>query len=1028
MEPAFEVLIGILAALKAGAGYLPMDPAYPPERVEFMLQDADAPVLLTQASLTGQLPSYQGLSICLDSDWQSIAQGPVENPNSEAGPDNAAYVIYTSGSTGKPKGVVVTHRNVARLFTTTNPWFGFGCSDTWTLFHSVAFDFSVWEIWGALLYGGRLVIVPRLTARSPEQFHELLIRHQVTVLNQTPSAFRGLIAADSHSDAGRKLALRYVIFGGEALEFTSLLPWVDRHGSKPALINMYGITETTVHVTYFKIIGDRVSGECRSLIGARIPDLEIYVLDEHLRPAPIGVPGEMYVGGGGVARGYLNRPELTAERFIPHPFRGDAGARLYKTGDRARFLADGNLQYLGRIDQQVKIRGFRIELGEIETVLARHAGVKESIVIAREDVIGEKRLVAYVVPRESAEIAAADLRALAKRQLPEYMVPAVFVVVPALPLTSNGKVNRNALPAPGQERPQDADTVSARTPAEELIASIWADILRLDRVNPEESFFDLGGHSLVATQVLARLREAFQLDLPLRVLFEAPTVASLAREIQAMRDGGHSGDAALPPRIVPVPRDGPLPLSFAQQRLWFLDQLQPGNPLYNVPLAIRMRGALDAAALEEALNGVAARHEVLRTTFRMEGDQPVQVIAAEIRIPLPQIELTGFPESEREAEARRIAQEEAFRPFHLGTDPMIRALLLKLDIEDHILFLNIHHIASDGWSMGVFRRDLAAFYQAAVERRPDTELPSLPVQYADYAVWQRDRLRGEVLERQLGFWRAKLAGAPALLEIPADRPRGPSSTYRGAAHKLLLPAELTAAMVRLGRSEGATSFMTLLAAFDCLVLYATGQPDVVLGTDSANRTSVETDGLIGFFVNLLVMRSDLSGDPTFSQLLKRVREMSLDAYAHQEVPFEKLVEELQPARSMSHNPLVQVLFVQQNTPRYPAVMPGIELTSFPLEVQSKFDMAVFVRQNEEGIGGTWVYNADLFDASTVERMTALYRVVLETAVANPEWKLSALTDALANAEQRYRADEHRHFLETSARKLKKIRRKAVEIG
>ena len=614
-----------------------------------------------------------------------------------------------------------------------------------------------------------------------------------------------------------------------------------------------------------------------------------------------------------------------------------------------------------------------------------------------------------------------QLRRWLAQKLPEYMVPSSFVLLDSMPLLANGKVNRRALPAPDQSRPEGEEHyIAPRNPAEEMVASIWADVLRLERVGVEDNFFELGGHSLTATQVVSRVRQTFQVELPLRTLFESPTVAALAGTIERMQ---RTESGLLPPPIVPAPRDRALPLSFAQQRLWFLDQLEPNNPLY-VPRAIRMNGVLHVEALERALNGIVRRHELLRTTYGLLGDQPVQVIAPELTIKLHVMDLSTLSGPARETEARRIADEEAAKPFNLAKDPIMRAALLRLDAQDHVLLLNTHHIASDGWSTGVLLNDLAALYEASLEGKP-AELPELPIQYADYAVWQRNWLQGEVLEKQLAYWRTQLDGAPPVLSLPTDRPRPAVQMFRGAVQNVVLPKNVADGIRILSRQQGVTLFMTMLAAFQSLLLYYIEQPDIVVGTDVANRTNVQTEALIGFFVNLLILRTDLSGDPGFRELLGRVREVTLGAYAHQDVPFDKLVEELRPERSLSHNPLVQVLFVHQNTTRRIHDLPGVKLSAFKVDVPSKFDMAVFVTETHNGIGSTWLYNPDLFEATTIARMAGLYEILLRSVAADPEIKLSSLAGILAEAEKQQRGSEQKEFQEASLRKLQKIKRKVM---
>jgi amino acid adenylation domain-containing protein len=996
VERSADMVAGVLGILKAGGAYVPVDTGYPDDRAAFMLRDAAAPVVLTQRDLVARLEDSPAQAVCLDDAAGFAAEGDEDLP-AVTGPDDPAYVIYTSGSTGRPKGVVVTHANVVRLFTATDAWFGFGPGDVWTLFHSIAFDFSVWELWGALLYGGRLVVVPYWVSRSPEDFYRLLAEQRVTVLNQTPSAFRHLIRAEE-ALGQRELALRLVIFGGEALEFGSLRPWLQRHGAdRPRLVNMYGITETTVHVTYHPVAPAELGGG--SLIGVPIPDLQVHVLDEHQRPCPLGVPGEMYVGGAGVARGYLNRPELTAQRFVRDPFSGEAGARLYRSGDLARWLPGGRLEYLGRIDHQVKIRGFRIELAEVEAQLNAHPAVGECVVLCREDAPGDRRLVAYVVGRDGQGPPAGELRSHLRERLPEYMVPSAFVALDALPLTSNGKVDRKALPAPTGDRPESSrEYVAPRGPVEEALAGIWAAVLGVQRVGAEDNFFELGGNSLLAAQVIARVRAELRVEVPLRALFEAPMVAALADAVDAARAAGVASPA---PPVEPLPRpagqSSSFPLSFGQQRLWFIDRFQAGSPLYNIPAAVRLRGPLDAEALRRALQEVVNRHESLRTTFALGADGPVQVVASALELPLSRDDLTALPELEREAELRRRAREDALRPFELSRGPLLRVTLLRLDEEDHAVLLTLHHVVGDGWSVGVLLRELAALYQAYVEGRP-SPLPPLAVQYADYAAWQRDWLRGDVLEGQLAYWRKQLPGVPPL-QLPTDHPRPAAMTPGGASLTFKLPHELAARLRELGRVEGATPFMTLLAGFQALLGRYCRQDDFAVGSPVAGRGRKEIEGLVGFFVNTLVLRADLSGDPSFRTLLGRVREAALGAYAHQDVPFEKLVDELRPERDAGRSPLFQVMFTLQDVELPQAAVSGLHITPLEETTESvKFDLVLVLTQTRGELHGSLRYRTELFDAATMGRFLGYFRALLEGAVAEPDRPLSAL-DLLDEAQR-----------------------------
>ncbi|HEY54092.1 MAG TPA: amino acid adenylation domain-containing protein, partial [Caldilineae bacterium] len=975
-ERSAEIVIAILGIMKAGGAYVPIDPVYPAERMAFMLKDTEAPLLITQSSLKERAAGQTIDILSLDESWDEIGQEPESNPTHVVEPHNLAYVIYTSGSTGRPKGVLITHANVVRLMTATEPWYHFDEEDVWTLFHSYAFDFSVWELWGALLYGGRLVVVPYLVSRSPESFYELLLAEGVTVLNQTPSAFRQLIRAAESAEKPSELALRWVIFGGEALELQSLQPWFELFGDeKPQLVNMYGITETTVHVTYRPISQVDLAAGAGSVIGGPIPDLTLYVLDRNGEPQPFGVPGELHVGGAGVARGYLKRPELSAERFIPDPFGGDPTGRLYKTGDLARLLPGGDVEYMGRIDFQVKIRGFRVELGEIESVLDRHEAVRESVVLVREDAPGDQRLVAYVTAA-GAGVDAGELRTHCLRSLPDYMVPAAFVTLEAIPLTNNGKVDRKALPAPDwSQTTVEVEFISPRTPTEEIVASICAQVLGVDRIGAFDDFFDRGGHSLLATQVVSRLREAFEIDLPLRILFERSTVDELAA---AVDDAVQDAQGLHLPPIEPIPRDQPPPLSFAQQRLWFLDQLDPNSPQYNIPEAVKIRGRLDVDALERSLNEIVRRHEVLRAAFPTVDGVATQVIAPERHISLERQDLSQFDPAEREQEAFRIAQIEAKRPFDLAAGPLVRTKLLRLDEDEHVFLLTMHHIVSDGWSTGILIRELGAIYPAFVAGKP-SPLPDLSIQYPDFAAWQRQWLRDEQLDRQLNYWRQALAGMPTALRLPTDRPRPKLQSSSGRYHTFSLSESLSAALKSLSRAADATLFMTLLAAYQAFLFRYSGQDDFGVGTPIANRNHPEIEPLIGFFVNTLVLRADLSDNPSFRTLLAEVRENALGAYAHQDLPFEMLVDALQPDRNLSQSPLFQVMFMLNPAANSAlAKMSDLEFSRLQTDTGiALFDMTLILNEGPDEISGGVEYNADLFDADTIERMMLHFRRLLE---------------------------------------------------
>ena len=1347
---SLEMVVGLLAILKAGGAYVPLDPDYPPERLAFMLEDSAVKVLLTQSALLSSLPDHAATTVCLDRDQATIASFPAHNPNVRLRPEHLAYVIYTSGSTGKPKGCLVTHANVTRLFAVSQPLYHFGHDDVWTLFHSYAFDFSVWELWGALLYGGKLVVVPYLTSRDPEAFYQLLIAQRVTVLNQTPSAFRQLIQVDQQPETpSEQLALRYVIFGGEALDHAALQPWFARHGAQqPQLVNMYGITETTVHVTYCPLTGDAAdSGD----IGRPLADLQVWILDAQQQPVPIGVAGEMFVGGAGVSRGYLNRPELTASRFVDLPLLGQA-QHLYRTGDLARQWPDGRLEYLGRIDQQVKIRGFRIELGEIESLLTQHPAVQEAVVQA----LGQgdnTRLVAYLTLAEPLADAARDLRVWLAGRLPDYMLPSAFVVLERFALTVNGKIDRKALPAP--DAVERTGFVAPQTPAQCLIAGLWQKILGVERIGVHDDFFAIGGNSLNGIRFINELNATTQEIFHIYDLFAAPTLGqfvdgmrahypnlmarldgtdSAATAEQTARDrladgdwaqlqqllpkqqfrprrstrknppavfilapprsgttllrvmlGGHPGlfappelellgfndlrerarrcaehdtfwlqgtvralmelhgcsadeawqrmaqfeaqeldtgdfyrvlqDAAperllvdktpfysvsldilrqaealfdgalyihlqrhplgmirsfenarmerisaghpyaaplaalaesgsstgmaellwwqcnqnivdflatipaerqhcvkfedltaqpratvqamcdflgLPvdgamldpyqdkqrrmtdgvhaeghmlgdikfhthqkidaqvaeswrdtykedflspdtwalagrlgyardPRLRTIPRladEQPRPLSFAQQRLWFLAQLDGQSATYNIPVALRLDGSLNEAALRQAFLTLVERHDSLRSTFpAVEGAPTLRV--GPVRDLLTVLEPPALPVEAQADWLRRWIDEQVHEPFDLEQGPLLRLQLLRTGPQSQVLLINMHHIISDGWSMGVLVREWSELYGAySAAGQPETSaLPALSIRYSDYAAWQKDWLAQGSLAPQLAYWQSQLAGLPALLELPTDFPRPAAMRHQGRHLKHNISADAVAPLRRLGQAHGATLFMTLLAAFDVLMHRYSGQDDLAVGTPIANRHHHQTEGLIGFFINTLVLRSRLDGAQPFTQLLQQVRQTALEAYRHQDVPFELLVEKLNPARSMSHSPLFQVMFMLQSMEQ--PELSGLTLSVLEPDYRiAKFDLTLTAaEQPDGGLRCTWEYDSDLFRAETVAAMASRFEVLLQGIAADPQraiGRLPLLTAAdldRLNAARPVAFDRHRTVID-----------------
>jgi amino acid adenylation domain-containing protein len=974
LERSAGMVAASLAVLEAGGAYVPLDPGDPAERLRFVLEDTGAPVVVARGALPAGVETQGARLLLLDS-----PDGPELPVADDAGAANLAYVIYTSGSTGRPKGVAVTHRSVGRLVLGTD-YLQIVPRDRVAHLSNPAFDAAVFELWGALLNGAAVVVIPRETALSPERLAAEIEARGVTAMFLTTALFNLLVR-----EAPRALsAPRAVLFGGEAVDPGAVRACIEA-GPPERLLHVYGPTESTTFTTWHRV-KEVAEGET-VLIGLPIANTTVHVLDLARRPVAVGVPGELLIGGDGLARGYFRRPGLTAERFVPDPFAEEPGGRLYRTGDLARRRLSGAIEFLGRIDHQVKVRGFRIELGEIETALAAHPGVAGAVVLAREDVPGERRLVAYVVPGEGEAPDVRELRAFLADRLPAYMVPGAFVILGSFPLTPNGKIDRRALPAP-ERTGKEAARVAPRTPAEERLAEAWSTLLGVDPVGAHDDFFELGGHSLLATRLVSRVRDLFGIELPLKAVFESPTLSALAARIETARLAGQGLDA---PPILSGGDGRVLPLSFAQQRLWFLDRLEPDSAVYNIPLILRLHGPLAVPALATALTEIVRRHEVLRTTYGMVSGEPVQAVHPPAPLPFPVVDLAALPEPAREAESDRLSWEEARRPFDLLRGPVFRASLVRLSGEDHRLLPTLHHIAGDGWSMGVLLAELADLYAAALAGRP-SPIPELSLQYADFALWQRRWLEGGALEAQLAFWRGALSGSPLALNLPADHPRPTVRSGRGAGVGALLPAELATRLGSLSRERGATLFMTLLAGFDALLYRLTGEPDLLVGTPVANRNRAETEPLIGFFVNTLALRADLADDPAFEELLARTRETALAAYAHQDLPFERLVEELSPERDLSRTPIVQVSFtLQASLTDRAGLAPGLSFAAEPVEMgTAKFDLALGFAELADGLLTGAEYASDLFDAATVERMLGHLATLLSGASESPGARISSL--------------------------------------
>ncbi len=971
LERSVEMVVALLAIHKAGGAYVPLDPAFPAQRLSFMAQDANLKVLLTEKSLAHALPPSRASILLIDDDWPQIARESDEDLIPNVSPRNLAYLIYTSGSTGNPKGVQIEHRGFTNFILSMQREPGMTPDDVLLAITTLSFDITGLDIFLPLTTGARVIIASTETAVDGFQLREKLASSGATFLQATPATWQMLI--DAGWSGGRELK---GLCGGEALSIDLANELMARGVT---LWNVYGPTETTVWCTTCKL--ERGVGPVP--IGKPIANMRFYILDKFGNRVPVGVAGELHIAGAGLGRGYLNQPALTAASFISHSFSPTPDRRLYKTGDLVRYGAEGNLEYLGRLDFQVKIRGFRIELGEIESVLRQHTEIRKCVVVAREDAPGAKQLVAYVVTTKQRDVTAAELREYLSDKLPAYMLPAAIVELDELPLTPTGKVDRRALPAPDY-RPQAREAGSPRSQREELLSGIWTQVLKVPDIGVNQNFFELGGHSLLAVSVISRMRDALNVDLKVRHLFEAPTIAALAHKIDQL-----SGIQPAPP-IKRVSRDQDLPLSFAQERMWFLNQLENDSPFYNVPGAFKLTGPLDVSSLEKAFERITLRHEAFRTTFSVVDNRPVQVISNAPAVKFTVCRLEDAGSEVVEGGLQRLGRDEAREPFDLEHGPLLRVKVARLSEDEHVVFVTTHHIVSDGWSLGILMRELATAYEnlTAQSSEPWAELP---IQYADYAVWQREWLERDLVDRQLSYWKRQLKDAPTVLELPKDRPRPPVQTFNGARHSVGLSQKTTEALKELSRSEGVTLFMTIFAAYQTLLFRYTGQEDIIVGTPVAGRSAAELENLIGFFVNTLPLRTTLSGGLSFHDLLARVRETSLEAFANQDLPFEQLVEALQPERDLSRTPLFQVMFAFQNAPREVFHVSGLTFERRRVENHtSKFDLTLFATEAAEKLYFTFEYNTDLFERARMERMAEHFEVLLEAIVAESETRIGEL--------------------------------------
>jgi amino acid adenylation domain-containing protein len=975
LERSPDMVVALLAVLEAGGAYVPLDPSYPAERLALVLADCAAPLVLTTRRLAG-LPGLAGAGggrrrtvLALEDD---DLDAPGEPAARHAGPENLAYLIYTSGSTGRPKGVMVEHRQAVHSTRARLRRYRTAADERFLLLSSYAFDSSVAGIFGTLAAGATLVLPPEELQTQPAALLRWMNEQEVTSLLALPALYSLLL--DLGGAAGLGL-LRNVIVAGEACPEDL----VRRHLQARALVaidNEYGPTEATVWSTVFDC--RRLGARRRVPIGSPIAGARIRLFDRELRPVAWGLPGELYVGGAGVARGYLGRPDLTAERFLPDPDGEAPGERLYRTGDIARFDRDGELEFLGRADQQVKIRGFRVELAEIETLLDQHPAVEQGVVLAREDEPGNRRLVAYVVAaRLAAPPGAEELRAWLLERLPEHMVPAVYVQLDSLPRLPNGKVDRAAVAAVGV--PASRRFVPPRTATEEQVARMWGALLGGAAPGVDDDFFALGGHSLLAAQLTARIAQLFEVELTMRALIETPSLGGLAARVDELR-------ASLPapprPPVTPVPRAGRLPLSFAQRRLWAADRLEPGNPAYNAVLALTLRGSLDESALARALDAMVERHEMLRTCFPQAEGEPYQHILAHRRHGLPALDLRGLAPERRTPQARALARSEALRIFDLESGPLLRTILLRQADDEWTLLLTMHHIVTDAWSMGIFRREIAVLYEAFTRREPPALAP-LPLQYADFAAWQRSWLAGETLAEQLAFWRRYLDGATLRLDLPADHPRPEQPSHRGQRQVFDLPPPLAASLQELCRAEGVTLFMLLTAAIATLLHRHSGKTDIVIGAPFANRHVLETEEVIGFFVNALPLRTRIHGEMPFRAVVRQTRDSVLDLLAHPDLPAEQLLEDLRP--DLDASSLFQVVFTLQNAPAPAVRLPGLAIEAFEVHNgTAKFDLTFNFWETPAGLSGSIEHREDLFEVPTVVRLWRHLERLLAGVAAAPE--------------------------------------------
>jgi amino acid adenylation domain-containing protein/non-ribosomal peptide synthase protein (TIGR01720 family) len=999
-ERSPQLLIGLLAIIKAGGAYVPLDPDYPAERLAYMLKDSGVHLLLTQTALLEQLPTAEGVCV-IAMDSLHLDSWPTQAPGLHLHGDNLAYVIYTSGSTGQPKGVGNTHGALAERLQWMQATYQLNETDVLMQKAPISFDVSVWECFWPLITGCPLVLAGPGEHRDPHRIAQLVQEHGVTTLHFVPPLLQLFI---DEPLAAECTSLRRMFSGGEALpaelrnRVLAQLPAVQLH-------NRYGPTETAINVTHWHC--SATDGE-RSPIGRPLGNVICHVLDEQLNLLPAGVPGELCIGGIGLARGYLGRAGLTAERFVADPL-GAAGARLYRTGDRARWSADGVLEYLGRLDQQVKLRGFRVEPEEIEARLLAQDGIAQAVVLVRD-----AQLIGYYTAH--TELDEQQVKTALAAQLPEYMVPALLMCLDAMPLSPSGKLDRRALPEPVW---QTREHVEPHTPLQLQIAAIWREVLGLPRIGLRDDFFALGGHSLLATQIISRTRQACDVELPLRTLFEASELGAFAEQVGLIQAAGQRNQQSA---IAKVDRSAPVPLSYSQQRMWFLWQMEPDSPAYNVGGMARLRGVLDVQRFEAALQALIMRHETLRTTFPSVDGVACQKVAPQTGVRMDWQDFSPLSETERQQRLQQLADQEAHTPFNLETGPLLRACLVKAGEQEHYLVLTLHHIVTEGWAMDIFARELSVLYEAFIDER-DSPLAPLPVQYLDYSVWQRQWLESGERQRQLDYWTAQLGTEHPLLELPGDRPRPAVQSHQGELYRFDLSDELAARVRAFNAERGLTLFMTMTATLAVLLYRYSGQTDLRIGAPVANRIRPESEGLIGAFLNTQVLRCQLDGQMSVAQLFEQVRHTVIEGQSHQDLPFDHLVEALQPARSAAYNPLFQVMCnVQRWEFQQSRQLAGMTVEYLANDARAtKFDLNLEVTDLDHRLGCCLTYSTDLFDEPRIARMAEHWRNLLQALIANPQQRLSelpllsadeqrALQDSLGVERGEHRLDQCIHQL------------------